>query len=509
MPAGKPLSWVFKLEDEMSGPARNIVINLNQVSEATDDVKDKVKETGGILDTALGTGLARIGEKFFAFGKELVTDILRANQAAERTKIAFEIMTGSVGQAAASFEEAKRVAFALGAPLQEVAASYKEMLSSGEDVTNLQLIAKAASDLAHIEGGSIESWTKAFSDIRGKGELAGRSLQAFVGAVDFDALSKNLGLSTHGYKELTKALTASPVSAQKGIQALLQTIAESQGGSLETVSRRMRDTFSGTIATIKDELLHLFEWDSSDSALLQFLHGVRDALDPDGPLVAKIRAGASAFMEGLGLITGGSDGMKSLIDSLKDGTILGDDFKVKMREVGEDVREVARALGTVASGIVSVSKALNELHGGGAKAMESQGMVRKATEEQLRGSVPISDLAPRDRFGGSWSKAALHYLFGDSEVEKGLRVPRMAEGGRVTGPTLALIGEGGEPETVVPDSKVGAFGGGGVRLHVENHYHITTGLGVEATDLAKALHDVSFPDLQGALDGLAQSMGVG
>lgn len=36
-------------------------------------------------------------------------------------------------------------------------------------------------------------------------------------------------------------------------------------------------------------------------------------------------------------------------------------------------------------------------------------------------------------------------------------IPRFAEGGVVSGPTLAMVGEGGEPEYIVPQSKAGAF----------------------------------------------------
>lgn len=37
------------------------------------------------------------------------------------------------------------------------------------------------------------------------------------------------------------------------------------------------------------------------------------------------------------------------------------------------------------------------------------------------------------------------------------QIPQFAEGGVVSGPTLAMVGEGGEPEYIVPQSKVGGF----------------------------------------------------
>ena len=40
-------------------------------------------------------------------------------------------------------------------------------------------------------------------------------------------------------------------------------------------------------------------------------------------------------------------------------------------------------------------------------------------------------------------------------------IPELAEGGIVTSPTLAMIGEGRGPEAVIPLSKMGQFGMGG------------------------------------------------
>ena len=48
-----------------------------------------------------------------------------------------------------------------------------------------------------------------------------------------------------------------------------------------------------------------------------------------------------------------------------------------------------------------------------------------------------------------------------------VKLPRLAEGGIVTGPTIAMIGEGREPEAVIPLSKLGSMGlGGGANITV-------------------------------------------
>lgn len=58
---------------------------------------------------------------------------------------------------------------------------------------------------------------------------------------------------------------------------------------------------------------------------------------------------------------------------------------------------------------------------------------------------------------------------GQDSPSSGTNVPKMAEGGIVTGPTLALIGEGNESEAVIPLSKLDRMmkgGGGGVVINV-------------------------------------------
>ena len=60
-------------------------------------------------------------------------------------------------------------------------------------------------------------------------------------------------------------------------------------------------------------------------------------------------------------------------------------------------------------------------------------------------------------------------------------IPRLAEGGIVTGPTLAMIGEGNGPEAVIPLSKMGGMGGG-VNITIQ------TGVG-DPVAIGKAVSD--------------------
>lgn len=57
-----------------------------------------------------------------------------------------------------------------------------------------------------------------------------------------------------------------------------------------------------------------------------------------------------------------------------------------------------------------------------------------------------------------------------------------AEGGIVTRPTLAMIGEGGQPEAVIPLSKLNSIGGGGVTVNINGGNFLSEDAGVMLGD---------------------------
>lgn len=87
--------------------------------------------------------------------------------------------------------------------------------------------------------------------------------------------------------------------------------------------------------------------------------------------------------------------------------------------------------------------------------------------ERIRGAFQAFDDAARalaERIREAWRafKAFLDLTSGRGG-NLNLNVPKLAEGGIVTRPTLAMIGEGGESEAVIPLSKMSQFGFGGPR----------------------------------------------
>lgn len=82
------------------------------------------------------------------------------------------------------------------------------------------------------------------------------------------------------------------------------------------------------------------------------------------------------------------------------------------------------------------------------------------------------------------------------------KLPAFAEGGRVTSPTIALVGEK-EPETIVPDSKRGEFGN---TYNTEVHIHID-GTGKNADEIADEAIEIVSTKL--SFLGITQQRAVG
>lgn len=71
-------------------------------------------------------------------------------------------------------------------------------------------------------------------------------------------------------------------------------------------------------------------------------------------------------------------------------------------------------------------------------------------------------VAVRLALGGIGGVGSMADIFGTMQSVAGFmpNIPMLAEGGIVTGPTLAMIGEGGQSEAVIPLDRLGDFGGG-------------------------------------------------
>ena len=117
----------------------------------------------------------------------------------------------------------------------------------------------------------------------------------------------------------------------------------------------------------------------------------------------------------------------------------------------------------------SLREAFGELEKGETrfgKFKESMGrMLRDMIIQFLAAATAAFALAVAVRFalGGAAGIGGIADIFGTMQSVGGFmpNIPMLAEGGIVTGPTLAMIGEGSQSEAVIPLDRLHEFGGGG------------------------------------------------
>lgn len=117
----------------------------------------------------------------------------------------------------------------------------------------------------------------------------------------------------------------------------------------------------------------------------------------------------------------------------------------------------------------SLREAFGELEKGETrfgKFKESMGrMLKDLVVQFMAAAIAAFALAVAVRFalGGAAGIGGIADIFGTMQSVGGFmpNIPMLAEGGIVTGPTLAMIGEGAQSEAVIPLDRLHEFGGGG------------------------------------------------
>ena len=81
--------------------------------------------------------------------------------------------------------------------------------------------------------------------------------------------------------------------------------------------------------------------------------------------------------------------------------------------------------------------------------------------------------------------------FGSFDIGN-INIPGFANGGIVTGPTLAMVGEKG-PEAIIPLSQLGNMGGGGVTVNVTGGLATSAEIGQAVVNAIRAYNRSAGP----------------
>lgn len=318
----------------------------------------------------------------------------------------------------------------------------------GKNVEQLGDLTAAATDYAARTNSGIagvQTALESFGNIALRGQVNFRLLkQLKISEADFN---NELGSLLHtDSKAAEKLMKEGKVGKDDLLTTALNLLAKQQGGVLGNASQDSAKTLGGTLERLSHVKENLFEGIAESpgmKAVQGFLDNLIETLEGKAgtELVAKI----SSLFETLFGDLSGPDGMQKVEDKVeaiakRAGEFI-DDFKGAWPDIkagAEGVFSVIEGIGKTVAMIVDgwrqifqLAKEVYEIGGGVQKPAISHGNAGYAAYEAER--QRNVDLA----------HANVSAVAGDLEI------PKMAAGGVVTQPTLAIIGEAG-PEAIVP-----------------------------------------------------------
>lgn len=483
----------------------------------------------GVFDAAvrLGTGTVSM----LAAGGKFALDAL---QFRESTLSSLKVMLGTEESAQRIFDQASKLANSTPLAMADVLGGYKKLLAAGFSETEVPVVFQAVGDAAafnDFNAGVIDSLSRAFGQIKGKARLQAEELnqvlEAGGGAVRradvFANIASQLGIAV---SQVDKAIQGGRVSDDVGIFAILKALEKAGGGAVGGMMREQGKTLTGLLSTLTDAPRAFFlSMDQSNlpgftaiKGAVSNLIGLMDTSSETGKrLMATLDR---VFNQLFGDLFGGFAGaagmarLESLVGDVVKGVetawtvlrgigaglsaffstawagmqplaefLLGPSFSSGERGAAQFARTMT-ALGTA---VGTVAAALANL-----LAMPSA-IAQVALTPSAWLSAQGDKLLGLGSFGGG----------GDvDELPDG--IPAMAEGGIVSRPTLALIGEAG-PEAVVPLSRGRGRGGTSVTINVSVSVDAR---GQDGEGIAHQLGLVLPRVLADALEGLALEGGV-
>jgi tape measure domain-containing protein len=413
----------------------------------------------------------KIGETILDTGK----DMIKAGAAAEGLKTSFDLLLGSGSEDFLKHMEE----FAKSTPFTgpQLAESSRELINAGfKPGRQLDDMIAAAVDTSVALGNGLGGVQQAFSlfeRVKSSGKIDARGLRSL--AIEGDKYFANLGDLLHVSADQAKKLAqAGRVNKDTLISVINDEIAKKYGGALGIGSEKGAQTVATKLEKLKnlpEEYFRKIAETKGFASFENFLGKLLDKFDPDGPVGAKIIASLGVITDRI-LTTLDSIDIGSVIDDLTNGLMaVAGAFQAAWR-VGAVFFDVMAKIGDTINAVIGPFQRLSELAGQLPGAFMGNSLGRNSVVREL-------------------------------SAAGGVGLPAFAEGGRVSGPTLAMIGEAG-PEWVIPESRMG--GGGGASIDVGGiHIAVTGGSGQEVGEAVAEQVEVV---LHRVLDRARYALGV-
>lgn len=343
----------------------------------------------------------------------------------------------------------------------------------------------------------------------GEGEISGKELENMAKMQKLISMAKSAGTPI----AFSTLFNAAQASVYKG-----KDVGEAAGG---LAKMKAATTLIGAVNNAENAFNNLilgmdFAGSKGGVQLRDFLNRFNAVIGDSGTLKAAVTNFTDALFEPLKEMTGGK--IEHLVDM---AAAAGKAVSASIKKIWEWVEQLLMAkpgafLDSAKNVLLDMGKLLGQGIYAGVQAAAGLGSVSEGERTRqlasAKGYSTSEYQAQVQRYQAQPEMSLVekgYALFGQGPTPESIaahiadKAPHLAGGGRVTSPTLAVIGEAG-PETVVPDGM--SMGG---RVNVTIPIQIVNASGMDADDLAGALQPLIMREFNNIFQRGAMELGAG
>jgi hypothetical protein len=434
----------------------------------------RLAKIGAAAFAAVGAGALVMGKKLLDAGERAATSNARIEQ-----------ITKSMGQFEGATDQVTDRLVTLAEKTAKLVGVDQNLIKEGQA---LLLTFKSVSADANKVGGVFDRATKASIDLAaaGFGSVTSNAVQLGKALEDpikgLAALGKSGVTFTAEQKELIKTLveTGRVAEAQEIILAAVETQVGGTAEATANASDRMKVAFSLLQEELGQKLLPVFE-KFATYFIETLIPQMEKMYNQAAPFVLEAFRRLSKFIKETAI-----PAFQSLVEYVKAEILprLQETFNI-LRNMAVQITE---KLGpAIKNTLVGAFDSLKESMPG---TIDVLNKVLKVLEGIVATAAAALDALDRVSAGRA-----------SSELGKGIgrllnplgNIPGLSEGGIVTRPTLAMIGEGGQSEAVIPLDKLGKMGGGNITVNVTGGLATSADIGRAVVNAIKAMNRVDGP----------------
>jgi hypothetical protein len=434
----------------------------------------RLAKIGAAAFAAVGAGALVMGKKLLDAGERAATSNARIEQ-----------ITKSMGQFEGATDQVTDRLVTSPEKTAKLVGVDQNLIKEGQA---LLLTFKSVSADADKVGGVFDRATKASIDLAaaGFGSVTSNAVQLGKALEDpikgLAALGKSGVTFTAEQKELIKTLVETGRVAEAQ-EIILKAVETQVGGTAEATanaSDRMKVAFSQLQESLGQRLLPVFE-KFATFFIDTLIPRMETLYNQAAPFVLEAFRRLSKFIKETAI-----PAFQSLVEYVKAEILprLQETFNI-LRDMAVQITE---KLGpAIKNTLVGAFDSLKESMPG---TIDVLNKVLKVLEGIVATAAAALDALDRVSAGRA-----------SSELGKGIgrllnplgNIPGLAEGGIVTRPTLAMIGEGGQSEAVIPLDKLGKMGGGNITVNVTGGLATSADIGRAVVNAIKAMNRVDGP----------------